>query len=103
MTTNTKTNTNTNTNANTFANWTKVEDRVYGLIRTVKTSYRVHEVGLRIDGREGQYRADRLGMLGHVWEAIDGGQGFKTLAEAKKFVTRWVRAARAQGDLNPRL
>lgn len=95
---------NTNNNAaKTFATWTKVEDKVYGLIRTVKTRYTTHEVGLRIDGRSGTYRCDQDCLLGHYWEAIDGGQGFRTLAEAKRFVTRWVRAANEQQDRCPRL
>lgn len=98
--------TNTNNASATdlrFSTWTKVDDKVYGLVRTVKTSYRVHEVGLRIDGREGNYRVDRLGTLNTIWEAIDGGQGFRTLAAAKKHAARWVREANAQKDLCPRL
>jgi len=96
------TNTNTNTN-NNFATWTKVDHKVYGLRRTIKTNYRTHEVTIRIDGRSGVYRVDQDTLLGHYWEAIDGGVGFATLTEAKKFVTRWVKAAREQRDRCPRL
>lgn len=95
--------TNTNTNTNTFATWTKVDHKVYGLRRTVTTNYMAHEVMIRIDGRSGVYRVDQDCLLGTYWEAIDGGKGFATLTEAKKFVTCWVKAARAQKDRCPRL
>lgn len=81
----------------------KVDSRIYGATATAKIGSRVHSLAFRIDGREGDYRVDRLGMLGHIWEAIDGGRGFSSVAKAKAFARAWLRAAVAQGDLCPKV
>jgi hypothetical protein len=54
---------------------------------------------LRIDGRDGTWRVDYLGMMGNVWEAIDNGQGFKSLSQAKKYAAKWKQAYEQKGDL----
>ena len=61
-------------------------------------------VHLRLDGRTpGQWRVDRASWPVPAWEAIDGGEPLPTLAAAKAYATRWLRAAREQKTLHPRL
>ena len=60
-------------------------------------------VMLRIDGREriggGDFRLDKLDVA--IWEAIDGGEGFKTKEEAGLFAERWLQACIEQGTTFP--
>lgn len=102
MTTNTN-NTGATLNTNITTNWTKITEGLYGVRRTIKVRNCAHTILFRIDAREGSYRVDRLGSLGYAWEAIDNGQGCRTLAEAKARVSAYCKAAKAQGDLCPRL
>lgn len=82
----------------------KKADRIYVAIARVTYAQRYtgirksREIAFRIDGREGTYRADKLGTLGYIWEAIDDGQGFATVAKAQKYVRAYVRAIKEQGD-----
>lgn len=72
----------------------------------LKINGKLQQAWLRIDGRGGKWRCDRLGMMGNIWEAIDypfGVQGLPNLPAAKKYVQRWVKEAEQQNDLVPRL
>lgn len=51
----------------------------------------------------GAIRLDRRCPILRIWEAIDGGEGFASLAEAQAYAARWVRAANHQGTLQPRM
>lgn len=82
--------------------WTKRDTKIYTAETTRKIGERSHRLIFRIDGREGSYRVDRLGMMGHIWEAIDGGRGFSSVSKAKAFVTTWIGLAQEQADLCPR-
>ncbi len=88
--------------------FTKIADmpRTYGAVRRVSFvdafgRGRTLDVALRIDGREGDYRVDTCTMP-PIWEAIDGGTGFRTLAQAKRFVSSWCHEANHQRTLSPR-
>jgi hypothetical protein len=60
----------------------KIDARLYAATLTAKIGSRSYRIDLRIDGREGDYRVDRLGTLGYIWEAIDSGRGFSSVAKA---------------------
>ncbi len=62
---------------------------------------RARNVAVRIDGRGGSYRVDVKTLQGTPWEAIDGGEGFPTVAAARAHVRRWARAVKAQNTLTP--
>jgi hypothetical protein len=91
------------------AGWEKIGDRLYISERTVRyvSTYTGkasnHEICLRIDGRRGPYRVDLLGPVIPIPEAIDGGTGYDTLAEAQRYARAWLAAAEAQGTLTPRV
>lgn len=59
-------------------------------------------VPLRIDARGETVRVDMGCTLTCIWSAIDGGRGFATVAEAKRFAERWARAAIEQRTLDPK-
>ncbi len=83
----------------------RIMDSIYGA--RVEARYidasgrtRVFPVAIRIDGREGTYRVDvRTGLT--PWEAVDGGEGFRNLRQAKAHARRYLRAVKAQGTLTP--
>jgi hypothetical protein len=81
----------------------KIDARLYAATLTAKIGSRSYRIDLRIDGREGDYRVDRLGTLGYIWEAIDSGRGFSSVAKATAHARKWLRAAVAEGDLCPRV
>lgn len=81
--------------------WSKMAPRVYLCERSVKIDRDEHRIVFRVDGRDGYYRVDRYSLC--LWEAIDGGKGFKLLADAKTYVDAWIRAAQEQRDLCPRM
>ena len=58
-------------------------------------------VVLRVDGRSGSWRVDVAKPMQSWWEAIDGGDGFASVGEAKAFARRWLDATRAQGTMAP--
>ena len=60
-------------------------------------------VTLRVDAREKPVRVDAAKPLEPMWIAIDGGDGFNTTTDAKAFASRWLRAAKEQATLSPRL
>lgn len=68
---------------------------IYGDRFTVNATF-------RIDRRDGAIRVDINTGLG-PWEAIDGGQGVKTLAAAKALVTKWRAANAEQRTLSPKM
>jgi len=87
-------------------NWTKRDTRIYTAIAAVTFAdlvgrTRTTRVAFRIDGRRGDYRVDTKTLSFEPWEAIDGGRGFRTVAEAKTFARRWRRAACDQRTLSP--
>lgn len=82
--------------------FTKIDNRLYIAEFSKVIGLRLRGICLRIDGRDGDYRVDRLGMLGFVWEAIDHGQGFTSVREAESFARMWLREAVAQETLIPR-
>jgi hypothetical protein len=94
----------------TAAAWKNEGQNVHILQTTIKGKDAVgkpkrRNIVLRIDGRDGTFRVDYLGMLGHIWEAIDGGDGLATLAKAKKYAAKWMKAweSNPTGDKpNPR-
>lgn len=111
MNTNTATADNTATTTRrpgTSVAWEKIpsQPRTYGCIRRVTTrntytnQERTYTVALRIDGRLGEYRVDSC-TVAPLWEAIDGGKGFPTVAAAKRFATAWIRECFHQGTLHP--
>jgi hypothetical protein len=59
-------------------------------------------VMLRVDAREKPVRVDAAKPLEPFWQAIDNG-GFNTTTDAKAFASRWLRAAKEQATLSPRL
>lgn len=84
--------------------WTPhVDGKVYGASGKVTlSSGRVVEVSLRVDAREeGNVRVDKA-TIG-PWNAIDDGEGFSTVGEAQRFAKAWLRAAQAEGTLDPRV
>ena len=81
----------------------KIDSRLYAATFNAKIGSRTYRVDLRIDGREGDYRLDRLGTLGFIWEAIDGGRGFSSVAKATAHARKWRDAAVAERDLCPRV
>jgi hypothetical protein len=83
--------------------WSKVDDRIYLCERRVKIGKREHLLIFRIDGREGLYRVDVARPIFNIWEAIDGGEGFKTVRAAQVWVSSWTCAAVVQEDLTPRM
>lgn len=77
---------------------------IYGAMAAINGSGGAKvQLGFRIDARTGRYRCDVRKPLFPAWEAIDGGKGFATLAQAKKFVKRWVKAVEEQETLTPRM
>jgi hypothetical protein len=68
----------------------------YGRVRTTRERFRIDGRNL---AREG-YRVDRGSLMG--WEAIDGGQGFRSLSQAKRHVENFINEANAQQTLHPR-
>lgn len=64
---------------------------------------RTTEIALRIDGREGTWRADMKSMSVMPWEAIDDGKGFGSQREAQDFAQKWVEKANAQKTLHPNM
>lgn len=59
-------------------------------------------VSLRIDPRDPtNVRVDRAST--GTWEAIDGGNGAKSIPEAKKIAQKWVEAVAAQKTLTPKI
>jgi hypothetical protein len=66
-------------------------------------SRRVVAFGIRIDARGSRVRVDTSKPLMPGWEAIDGGDGFATITDAKNFARRWVAAAKEQVSFSPRL
>ena len=98
-------------------------DRVYGCVTSVSwmldcfTRVKPHKcttpVAFRIDGRKALgnwdgkgYRVDICTAVHSIcmpWEAIDQGKSFPNLREAKKYITRWKRAAEEQQTLSPRI
>lgn len=82
----------------------KVDDRLYVITRTgVKIGERTYTIIFRLDGRRGAYRVDRLGTLGYIWEAIDGGSGVRTVAAGKSMIRTWLQCAAKQCSLTPTL
>ena len=85
----------------------KKADRIYVAFVAVATAnlsgaISTKEVAIRIDGREGAYRVDMLTMASMPFVAVDGGTGFRTLANAKRHASHYVRAIREQATLTPR-
>ncbi len=76
-------------------------DRVYASSATINYRRRFTTLHFRLDGRGDTYRVDCMKPLFPAWEAIDGGNGFNTLAEAKQHVAKWVAAVKAQETLSP--
>ena len=59
-------------------------------------------VTLRIDPRDPtNVRVDRAST--GTWEAIDGGNGAKSIPDAKKIAQKWVEAVAAQNTLTPKV
>jgi hypothetical protein len=79
--------------------WTAVANIVietmFGRTATVPTQ-------LRIDARGVRVRFDRGDHIAGAWEAADGG-GFATVPEAKAHAAKWLKAARKQHTLTPRI
>lgn len=75
--------------------------RIYATDVTAVVGKRYVDLCFRIDGRGERYRVDVEKPLFPAWEAIDGGEGFGTLTEAKTHIRRWLRAAVAQQNLTP--
>jgi hypothetical protein len=51
------------------------------------------KIAVRLDGRDVEgYRVDVKSMAVQPWEAIDGGYPFKTLKDAKRFASAWLKA-----------
>lgn len=76
--------------------------RIYSAEASIVISKRPRALVFRIDGRGDTYRVDcAKPLMFGAWEAIDGGDGFKRLADAKAHVRKWLRAAREQQDLTP--
>jgi len=87
--------------------WTRQAATIYTAIVVVSFTdligrRRFSNVALRVDGREGTYRVDMKTLSFEPWEAVDGGEGFRTVAEAKRFARSWQRAACMQSTLSPR-
>lgn len=61
------------------------------------------EICLRIDGRNGVYRVDRLGKSEFTWEALDCGEGFSSVAKATSFARTWLREAVGKEPPTPRV
>lgn len=89
-------------NATQTPTWAKRDERIYTRQTERKIGLSRYSLAFRIDGREGSYRVDFLGTMGQIWEAIDGGDGFSSVAKAKAFVSRWIELAIEQSDLHPR-
>jgi hypothetical protein len=75
--------------------------RIHAADAEVLIGKRAYGLAFRIDGRGGAYRVDVEKPLFPAWEAIDGGEGFATLAAARAWVRAWLRAAKAQASLSP--
>jgi len=90
-----------------MASWEKVDTKIY--ILDTQVSYqdqwsgkaRTIQLVFRIDGREGSYRVDVAKPPLPIWEAIDGGDGFRTVREAQVYVSSWRSAVVLQGNLTP--
>ena len=87
--------------------FSRVDDRIYIAVTTVRYLNdfgfgREFRVAFRLDGRDGPYRVDLLTFPGAPWEAIDGGEGFARLADARRHVALWLRACADQRTLTPR-
>ena len=89
-------------------NWKKPADRTYTTVtkvtfRSLFGSTRTIEIAFRIDGRDGLYRVDTKTSAYEPWEAIDGGEGFRTVKLAKAYASRWLKAANTQATLSPHI
>jgi hypothetical protein len=82
--------------------FTKISNRLYIAEFSKRIGLRLRGIHLRIDGRAGDYRVDRLGTLGFIWESVDHGEGFSSVKEATAFARMWLREAVAQETLTPR-
>ena len=80
----------------------KIGDRLYCMTKEVIINENTCIEYFRIDGRDGNYRVDRLGMLGCVWEAIDGGEGFEDLKDAERYLADWIVKANEQQTFFPK-
>lgn len=94
--------------------WEKKAEGLYGRIVTIKAGKRHYEVAFRVmkvrvateplankhELGEYAYRCDMKTVLG-PWTAIDRAVAFRTVAEAKKYVTAYVRACEREGNLCP--
>lgn len=87
--------------------WEKRDAEIYvseNLRIFSRYAQRMMTVVFRIDGRQKRregYRVDQGGIMG--WEAIDKGQGFRSVREAKAYVEKYLAAMREQEELNPRV
>lgn len=94
--------------------WEKKAEGLHGRVTTVEAGERRYEVAFRLMkvlvAREplmnkhelGKYawRVDMKTALG-PWTAIDRAVAFRTVAEAKKYVTAFMRACEREGNLCP--
>ena len=88
--------------------FSRVDHRIYIAVTTVRYLNdfgfgREFQVAFRLDGRDGAYRVDIVTFPGAPWEAIDGGEGFTRLADAKRHVALWMRACTDERTLTPRI
>ena len=87
--------------------WDKVDSKIYIHEASVACQdiwsgrARTYNLVFRIDGREGSYRVDVAKPPLPIWEAIDGGEGFRTVREAQIHVSSWKAAVAVQGTLTP--
>lgn len=87
--------------------WEKRDPEVYvseNLRVFSRYAQRMMTVLFRIDGRQKRregYRVDQGGIMG--WEAIDRGQGFRTVRDAKAYAEKYLAAMREQEELSPRV
>lgn len=79
--------------------WTRVAPRIHTR-EVVLNGLVVH---LRLDGRGEGWRADRASWPVPMWEAIDDGDPLPTLKDARALASRWLKAAREQKTLTPRM
>jgi hypothetical protein len=84
--------------------YTRIVD-IHGVRHWLTGRARSYTVAYRIDGRPDSagstgYRVDMRTSLG-PWAAIDGGKRVATLAAAKRLVSVYTRAIKAQNTLSP--
>jgi hypothetical protein len=79
--------------------WTRMYGPIVGGVTAlVDRDGRGHRLHLRLDGRDGSWRVDRLCPVSLVWEAIDGGRGFSlernAASLARRYADVWALATR---------